>query len=141
MDAYLRAFVLGSSFPVMVFPLLYIGLPHMKRTTPLPSGLRYETIPLALPLYYGAWNVLSTYLGKQGLDKMMGTRGRLVATGALTGLVLSLIGRKIYNVPHELFGHRKDDTRVHYVAPILYGGIFGFIVHYLQYNLFAKRRT
>ncbi len=140
MNEYLRAFVLGSSFPVMIWPLLYIGLPHMKRRTPLPSGLRYETVPLALPIYYGTMNVLSTLVGKMGLDKRWGTRTRLIATGAFTGWLLSMIGRKVYNVPEELFGHAKDDTRVHYVAPILYGAIFGVVVHYLQYNLFATKK-
>lgn len=140
MNEYLRAFVLGSSYPVAVWPFLYIGLPHMKRGRPLPSGLRYETIPLVLPVYYGLWNVLSTYIGKQGLDRRIGTRNRLVLTGALAGFALSLIGRFGYNVPVELFGHKPDNPQVHMLAPIMYGAIFGLVVHYLQYSLFAPKK-
>ncbi len=119
----LRSFLIGSSFFVTLWPYLYTGIPHILRG-PI-KGFRYEYMPIFVPIYYGVMNVLSVLVLKQYIrnDQL-----RMFVTGAITGLVLSLIGHFGFRLPEKLY-KMDNPNMVHIVAPIIYSLIFGLILY------------
>ncbi len=127
---YLKAFIIGSSFPVIFWPLCYLGV--FKYIYP-ESSFIYSLVPITLPFIFGGMNVLQ--LAIAGRFKKIKTTTRYWIVGTLYGLGLSLYGNFAKNIPVELF--QFPDTAIQYtiipLAMILYGLVWRYIVKNLNH--------
>ncbi len=131
----LKVFILGSSFPVLVLPLIYMGIPHMLAKiklgrNPLKAGSHYEMFPLFLPIYYGLFAVFAQTVGR---SIVASTQLRLALFGGLAGLLLSVLGRFGAEFPKRLFSHvfnyaPEQEYIIHLLAIIFYAFEFGVIL-------------
>jgi hypothetical protein len=105
-----------SSFVAMV-TMIYIG--NAFKNSGRPSHVPYELFPIFIPVLYGIFGLVNNYVGEK----------YSFLVGASMGLLLSLIGRFILNLPIKIFKFTKDTaSMVHLYAMLLYGLIFQFIV-------------
>ena len=129
MENIIKSFLIGSSYFVTIFPFSYLGLNNLKTNT-IKS---YEYVPLFLPIYFGIINVISYFI------KTNNEQQKMFIIGAISGLILSLIGWKIFNLPNKLFNIKlNQEYKVVFIAMILYSLIFGIIVHNLNKNIIKQ---
>ena len=119
MDNHIKAFILGTTILISVFPYSYLGIPHTT-LGPLKTA-KYEYIVMTIPLIFGLANVVTLSLPIQN------TTLKYIIGGTLTGLILSLIGRYWLDIPAQLFPDTSADS-VHVIAPILYALVFVLIL-------------
>ena len=134
----LKTFIIGSSYPVMIMPLLYIGLSHLiakvkQKKNPLDGVTHYEYFPIFLPVYYATFVLLAQTVGKRFIKN---DRLRLIVFGALSGLVLSFYGRFSINYPKRVFKYVYDypthlEYLIHPIAFIVYAFEYGTIIYAL----------
>jgi len=99
-NEYLRAFVIGSCFFVII-PFFYI----VSKFNPLKSNIDYTLYTYYAPLVLGFFNVLSLFIAKQfKLSKRM----RFITIGIIAPSIVTLliIFKKVYNYTiSELIHH------------------------------------
>ena len=106
---------------VSIITLGYVGMAYIK--TKCPANVHYELFPVFIPLLYGIFGIINYYVMKQ-----IGFQFSFLV-GAAFGLLLSLIGRFVLNLPQLIFGFTKHtEYKVHLIAMILYALIFQFII-------------
>lgn len=123
-----KAFIAGSAFPVLIWPFLYMGIPALIYSQDV---IRLETLPFILPFGYGFANIL--FVGFEKLLPIKSEKARLYLGGALIGLVFSLIGNFVGNIPEELF--RLEGTAQYLTIPtamILYAFVWRFITGHIN---------
>ena len=116
----IRAFIAGSSFPVTIWPFLYLGLSfHFHPSSDFSMGL----VPLMMPIILGVWNMvwISTNPWKN-------KKNSALVYGAVLGLLLSIAGN-LSRLPTELFqlSESLQYTTIPF-AIIAYALIFRYIV-------------
>jgi energy-converting hydrogenase Eha subunit A len=102
-----------------IITLSYLGIAyHLKNK---PKDIPFEYFPVIIPIFYGITGIIIYQLKrKYNIPSYI--------LGAIVGLLLSLIGRFILQLPTKLFNFTKDNEyQVHIYAIILYGFIFQFI--------------
>lgn len=120
----IHAFFLSSSLPASMITLAYLAYGYAKEKR--PNDVPYELFGLLVPLIFGIFGVLNYNATK------FGSYNSLIV-GALFGLIISLIGRYVFNIPLKLFGLKDNKQRiVHLYAPILYSLIFYIIISPMQ---------
>ena len=134
----LKTFIIGSSYPVMLLPLLYMGIPHMiakikTGKNPLGSGGHYELFPVFLPIYYGTFVVLAQTVGKSFIKNDV---LRLALAGGTAGVILSFLGRFGADFPKRVFKYIYDypthlEYLIHPLAFTVYALEFGIVVYAL----------
>lgn len=140
-------FLKSTSVLASVPTLLYLGIAQRKNRLDLlqslPSGTSvkmenflstpYEFLPLVVSLVYG---IAFTFIGTMGDDDTGERRIRVkksLLVGALTGLLLSTVGRFGLNLPTKMFGMPAEKAyTVHLVAPVLYMAIFVYVSYLMQ---------
>jgi len=126
----IKAFIIGSSFPVIIWPFLYLGIAKYINTE---SSFTYSLVPITLPIVFGIVNVLQLHL--RPLSGKINRTTHYWLVGGLYGLGLSLYGNFIAHVPVNLFG--LPDTAIQYttipLAIILYALVWRFIVKHLNH--------
>jgi len=101
MNNHVKAFIAGSSFPVIVWPFLYIGINFILNPNSGFSLFHIGAIPIYLPIVYGLANVISFSINQKWIPKNMNKRMWL--TGASFGILYSLYGNFIIDVPTTLY--------------------------------------
>jgi hypothetical protein len=122
-NKYIRAFVAGSAFPIIVIPYTYIGLPLLLKPD---SDITYQFDVWLVPILIGLLNVIFIrYKNSWALSSVQ----KYWLFGAINGLFFSLLGTLLTNIPTDLFG-LSDTTKFTMipVAMILYGLIWRYIV-------------
>lgn len=115
----LNIFIIASS--VSIITLGYLGSAY--GLSKCPSNIGYMWFPVLIPLIYGIFGLINEYI----IDTM-GINYSFVV-GATFGLLLSLVGRFILNLPVLLFNFTKStEYKVHIYAMIMYAAIFQFII-------------
>ncbi len=115
---YIKAFVVGASYPMIVSTMLYIGLASIKR----PEALTFPYVVLALIPVFGVVNMLAVAMG------ISQSYGWMALLGAVFGLLLSLVGTFLADAPRKLFGWTGIERyRGIMVAPFLYAAIWGLM--------------
>jgi len=71
MRKYLRAFIVGSSFPVLIWPFLYFGIFFTLNSQ---SGFPMGLAAIFLPFLYGSVNILTIFLQEQWPPKNINSR-------------------------------------------------------------------
>ncbi len=120
---YLRAFVAGSSFPVVITPLVYMGTAIILNPN---SGFNYFTEVITIPILFGLLNMLfikiRAHIPCEWIKKYL-------AFGAFHWVFFSFLWNFWLNVPEELFmlsGWFQYLTIP--VAIVLYACIWRFIM-------------
>jgi len=130
MKKYIRAFIAGSSFVVVVWPFIYIGIPSLYNPG---AGITFELIALTLPLVVGLLNIL--FISIRNLLPF-GVRGNYWFFGILHGLVFSLYGNFVSYIPQNLY---LLDGPIQYItipaAILAYGLIWRYIIRNLNIML------
>jgi hypothetical protein len=119
-----------SSF-VSIITLAYVGQAYKKSN--YPSDVPYGLFIFAIPLLYGIFGIIN-----YGVIQQYGIAYSFVV-GALFGLMLSLVGRFVLNLPTRIFNFTKaTEYKVHPFAMLLYAGIFQFILTPLTQYVVVK---
>lgn len=126
----LLAFIIGSSIASTIFSLSYIGIANLKN-----KGIdNYEYMAVYVPLFYGAFNVLSS-----GLSRYFSKFKYLpiimpFIVGGTHGVVFSLFGRYLMgNLPVKNFNFKEgEEWTVHFYAFMYYAIIYGIVLTFLN---------
>jgi hypothetical protein len=115
----INVFVMSSA--VSIITLIYIGFAYNKKCS-LPN-IHYELFPIFIPLLYGIFGIINFFVIQQVGSMYSFT------VGAMLGLMLSIIGRFVLNLPVLIFNFTKhNEYKVHVYAMVLYASIFQLIV-------------
>lgn len=121
MRKLLLAFIIGSALPSVIVSNLYIGLANSSKDV----IKRYEFFPLMISLFIGISNAVNYKLYEKYQSEIIP-----VLVGAIFGIMLSIIGRFIFDLPKRLFLFTKENEwTVHIYAAITYAIIFYMIIH------------
>lgn len=126
----LLAFIIGSSMASTIFSLSYLGIANLKF-----KGIdNYEYMAIYVPLFYGAFNVLST-----GLSRYFSKLKYLpiiipFIVGGTHGIVFSLFGRYLMgNLPVRNFNFKEgEEYLVHIYAFMYYAAVYGIAITFLN---------
>lgn len=127
-----KSFIIGSSLPVFLVPLL--GYLVFAKITNPETSYNLIMIPLSYPILMGILNVLYVSLRESLPIKNEGHRYLII--GFLFGFILSLIGKYLFDFPTA---HLETPVHlqflVHIIAPITYALVFRYIIKPLNENL------
>jgi len=127
---YIRAFIAGSAFPVVVWPFLYLGIPSFYNPS---ADFNFESAAITLPIMVGILNIVFVSI-RRWLP--FGKRGNYWFFGALHGLALSLYGNFVAFIPRDLF--QLEGAIQHITIPLAvlaYSLIWRFIIRRLNLTL------
>lgn len=121
-NKYIKAFIAGSAFPVIISPMLYLGIPFSLHPE---VGFNYFSHMLVIPILVGLLNMLFIkvkHLLPSGTSKYW-------MWGAGHGFVFSLLGNFYSNIPTDLFMLERPVAFITIlIATILYACIWRFII-------------
>ena len=99
----------------------YIGFAYVNKQ--YPRNVPYGTFVVFLPILYGIFGLVNHFVIRN-----IGIEYSLVV-GGLFGLMLSIVGRFIFNLPSILFNFTTDtEYMVHIYAIILYALILRYVI-------------
>jgi len=122
---HVLAFAIGSSILVSGITMSYLGIARNKLKGP-DSVPELNLAPVIIALFFGLVNVL--------LYHWKGGRVSYIVTGALIGLLFSLVGTFRFNLPTRLFQFKTAYQGV-FIAIPLYAFIWGVIDYELNKQL------
>lgn len=122
MKSGLKYFVIASSLPATLWPILGLAISTVRRD----ADLNFMYISLAIPLLFGLYNVLSSFV------KFERNQRNMLLTGLLLGLIMASIGS--YNdIPQRVYGLTGSMSYIVLIGgPIFYGMIWRFVVYPLE---------
>ena len=85
MNGYLKSFIIGSSWPVIILFLIVVA--RLKN-----KNYRYDTYSMIAPVYLGLMNMLSLYLARR---YNLSLRMRYVVIGLISPLIVIAIGMSL----------------------------------------------
>lgn len=127
----LKAFILGSSYFVLLTPFTYLGVSYHFNPV---EGFSIEFVSIALPILFGLINVL--YFHVKDFYPVKSLNARYWLTGLVYGLLLSSYGIFVEDLPATLFAYIIPPSLEYsplLIAPILYGCVWRFIVKNLNH--------
>lgn len=130
---HFKAFVIGSSFPVVIWPFFYLGVSSFRYPQ---ANFSMDLVPVFLPFIFGFYNAL--ILGTKRIWFARASMNYYLGAGAIFGFGLSLYGNFAKDIPVDLF--QFPDTGIQYVvipvAMLLYALVWRYIAGNLN-RLFA----
>ena len=128
----LVAFLVGSSVVVSIVTTLYVGIAFSMKRSGKNVGEMIKSIPIEwLTLVSSiAYGLVSLAIKKIVMDRPQVNVNWILLIGAITGLLFSVAGRFVMDMPRVLFGMQSNEEwKVHLGAPILYSIVFRFYVY------------
>lgn len=127
MKLKLKYFVIASSLPVTLWPILGLALSNSRRG----GDLDFMFVSLTVPFLFGFFNVISS------LIKFDRNKENMLLSGLLLGLFMASVG-SYNNVPERVYGLTGNMTYLVLIGgPIFYGAIWRFVVYPLE-SIFIK---
>lgn len=125
----LRGFIIGSSLPATIWPLAGLGIESRHL---LAGTLNWLLIGLFFPALFGLTNALTVSLpGRKDWSRML-------AIGAVMGLVSASTGTFILNIPEIVYGlHGNSRYLALLGGAAFYGVVWAFPVRWMN-NLFTS---
>lgn len=121
---FLKVIILSSL--VSLITIGYVSNGYYKNNK--PSKVPYNDIIIIIPILYGIMGIIN-YI----VTSKLGINWSFIV-GAIFGLLLSLVGRFVLDLPRLIFNFKKDNEYlVHIYAIMLYGCIFRFIITPITY--------
>jgi hypothetical protein len=123
----LQSFIIGSSIISTIITFSYMGFYFRKENR--PSSIPFELFSIGIPIIFGLFNIINVYL-----QRKYKTENIAFFVGATMGLLFSIIGMFILNIPTKIF------NLVHLIEFFLYGLIFQFGIQYFNkyFNLITS---
>lgn len=135
---HIKAFILGSCYPIMIFPAAIFGQMHrinpidLSAQTDVMRPLIFENMGIVNPFYYGLWNMLflltSSMVGAHSFSRNL----RYYVGGFILGATFAGYGVIVHEMPTELFGLPE---RMQYMVPLISGLFYGLVYVFVQKNL------
>ena len=123
----LSSFIVGSSIPIVIWPLL--GLAVAARRS--GADLDFSMVGILVPLIFGSFNAITYAVGFNRTLKTM------FLSGAALGLMLASLGVFVLHVPERVYGLAGNQVYIMLIAgPIFYGSIWSFILHTLEKKIY-----
>lgn len=133
-------FILGSSVVSAIPTLLYVGIAQRNNRISLINdsnspelasflSIPFETIFIGILVAYGISHALINLdSDSDDPDDAYPSKLSVATKGAIFGLVLSLIGRFVLNLPVKMFKMKTEDAwMVHPIAMIIYAIIMLYV--------------
>jgi len=122
-----RAFLAGSSFPVVLTPFTYLGISSLLNPN---SGFAFQYVVWIFPLIMGTWNVL--FLG-WSRKRFVESRTQAYWIGGVTlGILLPVLGN-ITGTPQRLFGLEGAKGLIMIpIAMVGYGLVWRYVVKWVN---------
>ncbi len=121
MKKHFMSFAVGSSMVVNIFPLGALAL--ASRDKPLDI-LDWRAVFIVIPIAFGIANLLTVGPLRRT------TRAGFAMVGAALGVVLSMTGTFLFNVPELVYGLGGNSRYLALVlGPILYGLIWAVVLY------------
>lgn len=121
---HLKAFVVGSSFPVVIWPFIYLGVSSFRYPE---AQFSMDLVPIFLPFIFGFYNVLILAVKRTWFSGA--SMNYYLVAGAFYGFALSLYGNFGKGIPVDLF--QFPDTAIQYivipVAMLLYALVWRYV--------------
>ena len=115
---YIKAFIIGSSVCVTIFPLLSIAI--VSSSNP-DVKIGWPSLSLFFPIVFGLVNAIGLFFKAQ--RSMLG----MLLLGAVLGLLLSSYGLFVLNYPEILYGLKGNKRYLALLGgPVFYGLVFLF---------------
>ena len=114
---YLREFIVGSSFPVVVlfYYMVYNHQPAKKYS--------YYHYTLLAPLWFGIWNILSLFIAEK---YKLSIRIRFLVASILSLLTIYIIAQLFYN-------KTKEEWNYYYIQQFIkYMITWNLIIYYIN---------
>jgi len=125
---HFKAFVIGSSFPVVIWPFFYLGVSSFRYPEALFS---MDLVPIFLPFIFGFYNVLILAVKRTWFARA--SVSYYLAAGAFFGLGLSLYGNFGKDIPVDLF--QFPDTAIQYIVIPIAILLYALVWRYIAGNL------
>ena len=122
-NSKLRAFIIASSLPVTIWPLVGLGI----AVTRSGADFNFAIAAVLIPLLFGTFHAISIALG------LPNSRKAYLIVGALLGLVMSSIGTFGANIPETVYG--LTDNRKYLAllgGPLFYAFVWGLVLWPLE---------
>lgn len=122
----LKAFILGSSLCITVFPLAGLAIATAGLSLS-PGEIQWSMIAIVFPVLLGVANFLTVTLTIQRSLLSM------ILIGAIIGIVLSSYGVFVLNYPQKVYGLQGNHRYlVLAVAPVFYGMIWAYPMRWIN---------
>jgi hypothetical protein len=116
-----KVFLISSSLPMFLATMVYLGNAYRNKNR--PGEIPYEIIAIAVPLLYGIFGTINYYV-ISNYD-----RNYSLIVGAIFGLILSLFGRFVLDLPIKIFNFNKgNEYLVHVYAIVFYALLYRFLI-------------
>ena len=123
----LASFIVGSSIPVVIWPLF--GLAVAARRS--GADLDFSMVGIFMPLIFGSFNSITYAIGFNR------TRKTMFLSGAVLGLMLASLGTFILHIPETVYGLLGNQKYIMLLAgPIFYGSVWSFVLHTLEKKIY-----
>ena len=123
----LTSFIVGSSIPVVIWPLF--GLAVAARRS--GADLDFSMVGIFMPLIFGSFNSITYAIGFNR------TRKTMFLSGAVLGLMLASLGTFILHIPETVYGLLGNQKYIMLLAgPIFYGSVWSFVLHTLEKKIY-----
>jgi hypothetical protein len=125
---HLKAFVIGSSFPVVFCPFFYLGVSSFYHPE---ARFSMDLVPIFLPFIFGFYNVLILAVKRTWYAET--SMNYYLAAGSFYGLCLSLYGNFAKDIPVDLF--QLPDTSAQYIVIPIAALLYALVWRYIAGNL------
>ena len=127
MKSGLKYFVIASSLPATLWPILGLAVSNIRRG----GDLDFMYIAVIVPLLFGLFNLITSYV------RFERNKRNMLLTGLLLGLIMASIGT-FNGIPQRVYGLTGNMTYLVLIGgPIFYGMIWRFVVYPLE-RVFIK---
>lgn len=123
----LMAFVVASSLPVTIWPLLGLAIATKRSGAVFDFSVAAILVPLIFGLYHlvtGLW---------------LTNRKTYLLAGAVLGLMLSSLGTFMLNIPETIYGLTGKRQYLALIGgPVFYGAIWYFVLWPIENRVFPR---
>jgi len=122
MKSGLLYFVIASSLPATIWPILGLAVSNTRRG----GDLDFMYISLLVPLLFGVFNLISSFV------RFERNKRNMLLTGLLLGLFMASIG-SLNDIPQRVYGLTGNMSYIVLIGgPIFYGLIWRFVIYPLE---------
>lgn len=122
MKSGLKYFVIASSLPATLWPILGLAVSNIRRG----GDLDFMYIAVFVPLLFGLFNLITSFV------RFERNKRNMLLTGLLLGLIMASIGT-FNGIPQRVYGLTGNMTYLVLIGgPIFYGMIWRFVVYPLE---------
>lgn len=122
MKSGLKYFVIASSLPATIWPILGLAISNARRG----GDLDFLYVTFLVPFLFGFFNLITSFI------KFDRNKINMLITGLILGLVMASVGT-YSGIPQKVYGLTGAMSLIVFIGgPIFYGAVWCFVVHPLE---------